>query len=585
VLKALLPAFSMSRLLWLSGAALAVGAVALAAAQAWFVYGERLRDERAQLASLAAVLAEQTERAVQAADLILRDAAEQLSGLPLDMPEVVRNTHIQLSDRINGVPQARAVLVLNRNGESVIDSASLQPRKFNGADRDPFRIHRDNGHYGLFIGTPVRSPLNDLWTIILSRRIDTPAGGFGGVVTLALDPAYFSSFYGSIGAPHGSSIVLLNADGVVLSRHPHDDAVMGQTLFGPNARSNVPMPAVPAGALTVTSPIDGQQRLMAYKYLNRYPLLLSVSTTVDAAVRPAMKLIWMNIAAGAVIAALVLALFAVLARQARGREQLAASLHQAKLKAEHGERQAISETKSRSQFWSSLGHELRSPLNAVVGFAEMLQSDLFGKPTKQQIEYAGYIKEAGEHLLGLINDLMDVARMEAGRMTVKDEEVDLLQVAEAALGMARPLGRQAGIEVALESDGLAIAVRGDELRLRQVLLNLLGNAIKYSNPPGKAVLAVARTDDGGVALTVADTGIGMTGAEIAEAQQPFGRANNKEARQRQGTGLGLSIVKHLVELHDGTLEIASERGKGTTVTIRLPASRVLNRDGRARAAD
>jgi signal transduction histidine kinase len=219
-----------------------------------------------------------------------------------------------------------------------------------------------------------------------------------------------------------------------------------------------------------------------------------------------------------------------------------------------------------------------------VGFAEMPQSDTFGKPTRQKIEYAGYIKQAGEHLLGLINDLMDVARMEAGRLNVKDEPVDLGAEAEAALDMARPLGQKAGVAVRLKNEAPGIAVRGDDLRLRQALLNLLSNAVKYSNPPGEAVLRIARAEGGGVTIAVLDRGIGMTAEEIEEALRPFGRADNQEARRRQGTGLGLSIVRHLVELHDGTLEVSSERGKGTTVVIRLPKSRVLDLGGGAKAA-
>lgn len=582
--KALRSALSMSRLLWLSGAALALGAMALAAAQAWFVHAERLRDERERLASLAAVLAEQTERAVQSADLILRDVAEQLSGMRLDSPEVVRGAYIQINDRINGVPQARAILVLDRDGNSVVDSASPEPRKFNGADRDHFQSHRDNPQHGLFIGEPIRARLNNLWTISLSRRIDAPGGGFGGVVTLALDPAYFSSFYGSIGMHPGSSVALIAASGILLARYPHDDALMGQALFGPRSKFSARIPPAPMGALTPVSPADGQKRLIAYKYLTRYPLLVTVGNTVAAAAGPAMPLIWVNIAAGAMIAALVLVLFSILARQARRRERLAVNLRQAKLESDRSRQQAISESRHKTQFWTSIGHELRSPLNAVIGFAEMLQSDAFGKPSQQQMEYAGYIKDAGAHLLGLINDLLDAAALEAGRLKVRNENVDLRQVADAALSMIGAQADKAGVKIVFETNGISPEVKGDEMRLRQVLLNLLSNAVKYSNAPGTVTLSFAAEPGGGIAVGVADTGIGMSQADIEQALLPFGRADNDEALKRSGTGLGLSIVKRLVELHDGRLEIASERGMGTTVTIRLPASRVVGLGGRVDAA-
>ena len=582
--KAIRPSFPLSRLLRLTGAGVAVAALALAAAQAWFLYSERLRQESAQLTSLATVLAEHTERAVQGADLILRGAAGRLEREDFDAPDFAATVHAFLLGRRSGVPLLRGALVLDRAVRSVGDSTSPVPRPLDAANREPFAVHRLHANYGLYIGKPVKGQLSGQWSIYMSRRVENARGEFVGVVVVSLDPAYLTKFYGSVDPSPGAGFTLFNIDGTLMARHPFSEAAMGRVTFGPRSASLEPPPPYPSGVIVADETFDGKQRLVACRYMTAYPLIVCAASTTEAAVAPVLPAIWMNVAGGAAIGALAIGLFATLARQAVRREQMAASLRQAKQEADAGRRLAISENRHKTEFWSSIGHEMRSPLNAVIGFAEMLQSDAFGKPSTHQLEYAGYIRDAGRHLLGLINDLLDAAALESGRLKVRSEDFDLLRVAEAAIGMISPVAEKAGIAGEFDPRGLSPALRGDEMRMRQVLLNLLSNAVKYSNAPATVRLAFAAQPGGGVAVGVTDAGIGMSEADIEQALQPFGRADNEEALRRSGTGLGLPIVKRLVELHDGRLEIESQRGRGTTVTIRLPASRVLSLGARADAA-
>jgi PAS domain S-box-containing protein len=236
---------------------------------------------------------------------------------------------------------------------------------------------------------------------------------------------------------------------------------------------------------------------------------------------------------------------------------------------------AESASRAKSAFLANMSHELRTPLNAVIGFADLLTAQRLGPPdSARYAEYAADIRASGQHLLQLINDILDLSKAEAGHLVLHEEDVDL----EAAIGTCRRMlaataeERRVTIEcrIALE----ATLLRGDETRIRQILLNLLSNAVKFT-PQGGRISIEAFADGDTVVLRISDTGIGIASEDMAKVLTPFGQVDSALNRATAGTGLGLPLTKRLVELHGGALEIASERGEGTTVTIRLPAARVL----------
>jgi signal transduction histidine kinase len=217
--------------------------------------------------------------------------------------------------------------------------------------------------------------------------------------------------------------------------------------------------------------------------------------------------------------------------------------------------------------------ELRTPLNAILGFAEALADGHFGPLSQRQREYIRDIHVSGEHLLKIINDILDMSKIDAGRMTLSEDAVDLAAAVESCLRLVRHRADEAGIAIAVEPMPALPILRADELRVKQIVLNLLSNAVKFTHRGGRVGVRVALQDDGGALVAISDTGIGMSAAEIKVALTPFAQVENFLTRTNVGTGLGLPIVNALIGLHGGRLQIDSAKGVGTTATVVFPPGR------------
>ena len=225
---------------------------------------------------------------------------------------------------------------------------------------------------------------------------------------------------------------------------------------------------------------------------------------------------------------------------------------------------------------ANMSHELRTPLNAVIGYSEMLIEDAeSGRSRKDHATDLHHIKNAGLHLLGLITDVLDISEIEVGQFKLEEDRVDLAKLVGDCHRIALERAKAAGLDLVVEpAPGLPVLF-ADEHRLRQIVLNLLTNAVKFTPRGGRIALAASSTADGGIALVVRDTGIGMKPEEIPAALETFRQLDAGLNRRYEGTGLGLPLARTLVELHGGTLTIASALGQGTTVTVTLPRERVI----------
>ena len=232
--------------------------------------------------------------------------------------------------------------------------------------------------------------------------------------------------------------------------------------------------------------------------------------------------------------------------------------------------------RAKSDFLANMSHELRTPLNAIIGFSEVIGSALFGPLDARYRDYAQDIHGSGHHLLRIINDLLDLSKVEAGRLELHDAPVPVGVLFETCRRMVGDRAAAAGISLDFALVDIEVSV--DELRLEQVLLNLVSNAVKFTPVGGRVTVSATLAPTGEVVISVADTGIGMAADDIPRALQPFGQIDNSLTRPQGGTGLGLPLAQRLVELHGGTLSIYSELGKGTTVTVVLPAERTRLRD-------
>lgn len=244
-------------------------------------------------------------------------------------------------------------------------------------------------------------------------------------------------------------------------------------------------------------------------------------------------------------------------------------LHAALVAAEDADR-------TRSNFLALMSHELRTPLNAIIGFSEVIAGEMFGPhQVKRYGDYAGDILGAGRHLLALINDILDLSKSESGQMELFSEPVNLKKLVTDCYRLLQSRAQDGKVEVHIAVPDTLPAVRADTLRLKQVILNLLTNAVKFTLPGGKVEVSATLGANGGMIIGISDTGIGMEPDMIPVALEPFRQISSPLARNVEGTGLGLSLAKSLTERHGGTISIDSTPGKGTTVWVKLPPGRTI----------
>lgn len=244
---------------------------------------------------------------------------------------------------------------------------------------------------------------------------------------------------------------------------------------------------------------------------------------------------------------------------------------------------AAEASKAKSSFLASMSHELRTPLNAIIGFSDTMILEVFGPMSDRYKSYATDIRSSGEHLLALINDVLDLSRLDAGHADLREEEFDPGELIAESLRMV--VGQAAKAQVALTTHiatGLP-HVKADKRRIKQILINLISNALKFT-PAGGEVKVIAQLVPDGLAMAVADSGIGIAPQDISKVMERFGMVDSSMSRQHTGTGLGLPLSKQLAEAHGGSLVLESAVNVGTTVTVTLPPDRLIGRDAASAAA-
>jgi signal transduction histidine kinase len=238
--------------------------------------------------------------------------------------------------------------------------------------------------------------------------------------------------------------------------------------------------------------------------------------------------------------------------------------------------EATTANKAKSEFLANMSHELRTPLNAIIGFSEMIGSEVFGPVGNAR--YGGYVADihsSGQHLLNIINTVLDLARVEAGKIVLNEGIVDLDRLIGDCANLMRERSAKAGLRLKLDIEPGLPMLAADPMRLKQVVLNLLSNAVKFTRPHGQITIRAARSVEGGVEIAITDTGIGIDPHNIPQVFEPFGLTHTVYNRPHEGTGLGLPLSKALIDEHGGQLLLASTPGVGTIVTIRMPAQRVF----------
>lgn len=237
--------------------------------------------------------------------------------------------------------------------------------------------------------------------------------------------------------------------------------------------------------------------------------------------------------------------------------------------------QAEMASRAKSSFLANMSHELRTPLNAIIGFSQVIRDRLFGESLDRYVSYATDIHDSGVFLLDLINGILDMSKLEAGKHELREQAIELAELIDSCLRLIEHQSKRGQLELIESVPDDLPKLKGDLRAVKQILVNLLSNAAKFTEAGGSVEIAAACLDDDRIEIKVRDTGIGIPATAINQVYQPFFQVESAASRRFEGTGLGLAITKRLVELHDATIEIASAVNVGTTVTVTFPIDRTL----------
>jgi two-component system cell cycle sensor histidine kinase PleC len=471
--------------------------------------------------------------------------------------------------------------------DGTVLSVTLSPDSpsINVSDREYFRIQLDRKFNGPFIGKPQNSRVTNQVVIPISMRVMAQDGRFLGVLVFFLSPPQLTKLYHSMDLGERGTLTVIGLDDVVRARFSKTDQ-KGFDGIGHVTKHDLAADLAAGndhGTYEHVSSLDHVTRLYSFRRVAGYPLMVSIGLDYNERLKlwwnQAKTIVSLSAIATLLLGGLVFYLIKQIDRRVARDMELAEERR--KLGIANGELTASMEraevaNHTKTLFLANMSHELRTPLNAIIGFSQIIKDQIMGPIGKTvYADYARDIQGAGEHLLEIINNLLDISKIEAGKTEISEDLLDTADIVRASVAALRV--QAAGKKIALVTDipPETPFIRGDALRLRQVLINLLSNAVKFTPEGGCVTVSVASDTGRGVVFTVADTGIGMSRDEIEVALEPFSQIENALVKKYEGTGLGLPLAQRLVELHGGGLIIDSAKGVGTTIRVQLPHERTV----------
>lgn len=523
----------------------------------------------------AVVLREFVDSAFSFVGLSLRqfDVRPDISGivLPSDaalIQEVLRRT-------IRVVPIFFGLAITNAAGQVIISTREDTTVYGNIASRPFFTGHRDNTSPDLLVSRPLRLRFTNQISIPVSMRLEGDDGRFAGVIVGNVRPDYFDVFLRSLAID--TAAIVLN-DGAILARVVAN-ATPGLFPTDPGDQIDLRSEFIQrwheetAGTYVGRSPFGGETQAASYSSLKSIAGAAYIGIDLERELAPSRLEARNRIAVGIALTILAGLLTAVMVAGALRDEHAAGELRAARDAAEAARRRAEEADLNKSNFLAHAGHELRTPLNAIIGFSEVLAAEALGPLGEPRYrEYSGYIHDSGQHLLGVVNNILDLAQVSAGRWQVRKDRFALDEVLDEIWRIITPLAAARSVKLERNiATGLPELVTERRV-VRQILLNLASNAVKFTMAGGRAMVVAAPATDGGLILRISDTGIGIDPAIIDQVAQPFSNFSHVVARTQGGTGLGLPLCRVFVELLGGTMTIHSRVNEGTTVTVMLPAS-------------
>jgi signal transduction histidine kinase len=487
----------------------------------------------------------------------------------------------QLKQQIaKSTPSLAAISIIGADGRLRETSAPGDVALLDFSEASFFRGVRDSKSEDLQIGKPLT--IANRVIIPATRRLEKADGSFAGAVLFSIDPEMGSATYRKVDLGKTGSIKVADKNGIIFAGYSlprgFDPSLTGRPF---NEKASIPWRMSATGSFFATSPDDGVERVYFWRKIPGFPIVALVGLGKAEALQGANRQALLIASLGIFPASLLLFMTVLLKREfaRRFKHALALDSHRRKLREANerlaaAKKQAEEDNKSKSNFLVNISHELRTPLNAILGFAEIIRDQMFGNNPDRYSSYASDIYESGAYLLNLAGGLLDLSKIEAGKFELVETLINTGEVTRECLRVVKTQAATRGVALVQMQRCDGISLYADATALKQILINLLTNAIKFTRNGGSAGISWIVEPDGSLTLTVKDTGIGMTGAEIREALEPFGQVRNTLPARSEGTGLGLPLVARLAELHGGSLTIESTPGYGTAGSVRFPAWRV-----------
>ncbi|WP_341910730.1 ATP-binding protein [Ferrovibrio terrae] len=529
------------------------------------VLGDRERIYRsasAEVTGAIPVLRLHARRSMDTAHAILVaiDEALQVGGDSVDL-----NRLSDLAVRMQSSDEDPIGIAIIDSTERLIQIEGNRGNVFVG-DREYMAAIRGKAPGELHIGEPLSSRTSGRAVIpmVMVARSNAAHVGF---ILAAMPVASFEEAYRDLLISAPSAIGLARNDGLVLHLTPDPKGRVGKKLPGFDLEA-LRQRYAPMTAFDQDRTADLGLRIIAsYAMVEPYPVVVVAALREQSLRESWHAATWPKLAAlvtgTAIVVALTAWLFVLMSRRDAALKRVTEALIE-----------VDTANRAKRDFMARMSHELRTPLNAILGFSELISGAMVGPLAKTYQDYGRDIHRSGDHLLGMINQVLDITRIEAGVLKLELAPVELEAMAEEVTAILRPLANARDISIRFEIDPEARRLMADPMMLRQMLLNLISNALKFS-PPGQSVTVVARAAEGGVALSVQDRGPGIQPDKLPHLFEPFGSGQSMLADQNAGLGLGLPIVKKLLEMHGGELSITTGPDAGTAITLQFPpASRL-----------